>query len=69
VRGGGCLIVAAFSLDGPDKCSGLEVVRYSPAKLEACFGTWFERVETVEEIHLTPSGARQPFVYCRFVRT
>lgn len=69
VRQGGGLIVAAFSPAGPDKCSGLDVVKYSPAELAAWFSAWFQLVETVEEVHRTPSGAAQHFVYCRFIRT
>jgi len=69
VRKGGGLIVATFSHGGPDKCSGLEVVKYAPAELDAWFSAWFQLVETVEEVHRTPSGAAQHFVYCRFIRT
>ncbi len=68
VRPGGSLIVATFGPQGPEQCSGLPVVRYAPSDLDGQFSAGFERVESVEEIHTTPGGAAQQFVYCRFVR-
>lgn len=66
VRPGGHVIIASFSLDGPMKCSGLEVVRYSPESLGAEFGMSFELVETTSETHKTPFGTEQDFIYCVF---
>ena len=64
----GHLIMATFSLDAPPKCSGLSVVRYSPESLQKELGGNFHLAESFKEIHLTPSGISQSFVYCRFVR-
>lgn len=64
VRPGGHLIVATFAEDGPPRCSGLEVVRYSPAALHEVFGEGFRLVESHRELHVTPSGAQQAFTYC-----
>lgn len=64
VRPGGHLIVATFDEDGPLRCSGLEVVRYSPAALHEAFGDGFRLVESHRELHETPTGARQAFTYC-----
>jgi ubiquinone/menaquinone biosynthesis C-methylase UbiE len=64
VRPGGHVIVAAFSPDGPPKCSGLPVVRYAPDALHAQFGDAFELVRHEVEDHRTPAGAVQHFVYC-----
>jgi SAM-dependent methyltransferase len=64
VRPGGHVIVATFAEDGPDKCSGLPVVRYQPESLHAEFGNAFLLVEHEKEAHHTPSGAVQQFVYC-----
>ena len=61
-------IVATFNLDGPEKCSGLDIVQYSPETLSAIFSECFKLVETSTEQHVTPSGGSQSFVYCRFVR-
>lgn len=66
VAPGGHLIIATFALEGPPKCSGLEVVRYSQESLAREIGRNFELKESVEELHVTPSGARQKFNYCRF---
>ncbi len=64
LRAGGHLVVAAFAHDGPEKCSGLPVVRYAPDRLAAEFGAAFRLVETVREVHATPAGAQQAFAYC-----
>ena len=66
VRPGGHVIVATFAEDGPTRCSGLPVVRYSSEALHAEFGKAFELVATERELHTTPSGVRQSFVYCVF---
>ena len=66
VRPGGHVIIATFALDAPPRCSGLPVMRYSPASLSAELGSAFDLVESVDERHLTPSGQVQPFSYCRF---
>lgn len=64
VKPGGHVIVAAFGPGGPLQCSGLDVVRYAPDALHAEFGAAFrlERHET--EVHHTPAGKDQEFVYC-----
>ena len=64
VRPGGHVIVASFAPDGPTRCSGLEVVRYSPDAMHAEFGAGFRLLESVREDHHTPGGATQAFVYC-----
>ena len=64
VRNGGHVIVATFAPDGPDHCSGLEVVRYSPESLHDQFGEGFEMVNSTPETHHTPFGKEQKFIYC-----
>ena len=64
VRKGGHVIVATFAPDGPERCSGLEVVRYSPESLHSEFGDGFEVVDTTRETHHTPFGTDQKFIYC-----
>jgi hypothetical protein len=64
VRAGGHVIVASFAADGPTRCSGLEVVRYSPEGMHAEFGEGFRLLDSVHEDHQTPSGAVQAFMYC-----
>lgn len=64
VKPGGHVIVATFALDGPTHCSGLEVMRYSPGRLHSEFGADFEMVDNTREVHLTPFGTEQRFIYC-----
>ena len=64
VRPGGHVIVATFAEDGPEKCSGLPVMKYRPEALHAEFGDAFLLVEHDKEAHHTPSGSVQQFVYC-----
>ena len=51
VKQGGHVIVATFGTDGPLRCSGLDVVRYSPDGLHQEFGVAFDLVEHTEEMH------------------
>ena len=60
----GRVIVATFGPGGPEKCSGLPVVRYDDVGLQRQFGAQFERVQCLEESHETPWGSEQAFVYC-----
>lgn len=64
VKPGGHVIVASFAEDGPEKCSGLPVMRYAPDALHAEFGAPFELLHHEREAHETPGGAVQQFVYC-----
>ncbi len=64
VKPGGHVIVATFAEDGPVKCSGLPVMRYRPDELHAEFGEAFSLQRHEKEVHQTPSGAMQHFVYC-----
>jgi len=66
---GGTAIVATFAPDGPDRCSGLPVMRYSPETLSLELGSELELVEAVPYTHTTPWGVMQSFHYCRFLRT
>ncbi|MDP9195613.1 MAG: class I SAM-dependent methyltransferase [Pseudomonadota bacterium] len=60
----GYVLMATFALDGPKKCSGLDIVQYSPQTLHNEFGPEFQMVETLSESHHTPSGSVQHFIYC-----
>jgi hypothetical protein len=68
LRPTGTVILATFGLDGPPKCSGLPVERYSPETLAAELGHEFQLVEALTHDHRTPSGSVQPFIYARFQR-
>jgi SAM-dependent methyltransferase len=64
VRPGGLVLVATFAEDGPARCSGLPVARYSAAELHSEFGEDFALLRQLRELHHTPWGALQPFTYC-----
>ena len=64
VKPGGHVIVGTFGPEGPTKCSGLDVIRYDEDRLHGEFGAQFRPVESREEIHRTPAGKIQQFLYC-----
>jgi 2-polyprenyl-3-methyl-5-hydroxy-6-metoxy-1,4-benzoquinol methylase len=64
VRSGGYVIVSTFGPDGPTRCSGLDVVRYDADSLHDEFGARFRLVESSKEVHQTPFGTTQQFLYC-----
>jgi SAM-dependent methyltransferase len=64
VKTGGHVLVATFGPQGPSQCSGLDVARYDADGLHAEFGADFHKVESATEVHTTPWGAEQQFVYC-----
>ncbi len=66
VRPGGHVIIGVFGPDGPVQCSGLPVLRYDAEALRREFGSSFMLLDTREELHLTPWGTTQQFVYCHF---
>ncbi len=63
VRGGGALVIATFSLEGPETCSGLPVMRWSADDLAAQFIVDFEVVEHFVRDHHTPWGSTQSFTW------
>jgi len=65
---GGLAVIATFSLDGPVKCSNLPVVRYSADALAEALGEPFELLHAEDELHHTPSGGQQAFLYAAFRR-
>jgi len=64
VRPGGHVIVSTFGPEGPTKCSGLDVMRYDAESLHGEFGGHFRLVESSKELHETPFGTTQQFLYC-----
>ena len=68
LRPRGSVVIATFADDGPTRCSGLPVARYSADALRAEFGREFELVDSAREQHVTPAGLTQSFVYCLFRR-
>ena len=64
VKHGGSVIVSTFGPEGPTKCSGLEVVRYDAESLHQQFGVRFRLLDSCKEMHRTPFGTVQQFLYC-----
>jgi len=64
VKPGGHVIVSTFGPEGPTKCSGLEVMRYDAESLHGEFGGRFRLVQSSKELHQTPIGTAQQFLYC-----
>jgi len=64
VKPGGHVLVSTFGPEGPTKCSGLEVVRYDAESLHAEFGARFRLLDSIKELHNTPFGTTQQFLYC-----
>lgn len=60
---GAHIVMGTFAEDGPEYCSGLPVARYSAASLAMALGTGAHVVRTSREVHVTPSGAAQPFTW------
>ena len=67
VRPGGHLILGGFAGNGPEKCSGLPVHRYSGEEMQGLF-QGFEMLEDRYLAHLTPSGFEQNYIFCLFKR-
>lgn len=65
---GGHAIIATFALDGPEKCSGLPVVRYDADRLRQTLGPEFRLVHTLRHEHATPWGSQQAFQFSVFRR-
>lgn len=67
LRPGGIAIIATFADDGPEKCSGLPVVRYAPEalaqELDRLLPGRFETLDARRHMHITPKGNRQSFQY------
>jgi SAM-dependent methyltransferase len=68
LKPGGTAIIATFAPDGPEKCSGLPVQRYSPRTLAAELGERLTLVESASHMHTTPWGSTQSFQYSRLER-
>ncbi|MGO9703573.1 MAG: class I SAM-dependent methyltransferase [Xanthobacteraceae bacterium] len=65
---GGHVIIGTFAPDGPDRCSGLPVVRYDAVTLGELLGHSFELIESRRHDHQTPAGDTQKFQFSRFQR-
>ena len=60
------LIIGTFSVDGPQKCSGLPILQYNEERLKNIFSQDFELVRSFTEDHITPFNTVQNFIFCQF---
>jgi len=65
---GGYLVIAAFAIGGPEKCSGLEIMQHDLDTLAQELGDGYRLLEQRSELHNTPAGDEQQFNYFRFIR-
>jgi len=63
----GQVIMASFAVNGPKKCSGLNVVQYDSERMLTELGENFSLVEEKAETHVTPGGAEQKFSWFRLL--
>ena len=68
IKIGGHLVISTFSLTGPEKCSNLQVSHYSSSTLEMVFNENFKIISHFNEVHTSPYGTTQDFLFCVFVR-
>jgi SAM-dependent methyltransferase len=68
VRPGGQVIIGTFAPDGPERCSGLPVVRHDAESLGKILGPACELIESRNHAHQTPMGGIQRFQFSRFRR-
>lgn len=68
LRPNGRAIISTFALDGPERCSGLPVMRYSPKTLAETLGPRFELIANRRHLHVTPWGTQQSFQFSLFCR-
>jgi len=68
VRPGGHVIIGTFAQDGPERCSGLPVVRHDAESIGHVLAPSFKLIETRRHAHQTPMGGSQKFQFSRFQR-
>lgn len=64
----GYVLIAVFSLEGAEKCSGLPLQRYNAEMIQDHLGSEFKLVEAFDHIYINPSGSERPYIYTLFQR-
>jgi SAM-dependent methyltransferase len=62
----GFLTIGTFSESGPDKCSGLQIKKYSEEQLQHELSKKFDKIRCITEDHVTPFNTTQNFLFCSF---
>ncbi len=68
IRPLGYLVIGTFSMQGPEKCSGIEVKRYSEQSMTDRLKDFFEKIRCITVDHKTPFNTIQNFIFCSFRR-
>lgn len=66
IRPGGILVIGTFSVDGPKKCSGIDIRQYSESSMTALLNASFEKIKCITVDHKTPSETIQNYIFCSF---
>lgn len=61
-------VIGTFSMDGPLKCSGMEIVQYNDVKMNDLFSNHFKKLSSIKEDHITPFNTIQNFIFCTFIK-
>lgn len=69
LKNNGYVIIAAFSLIGAKKCTGLDVKNYDQDMLAEFLGEDFKLLEYFDHIYYMPSGEPRPYIYALFQKT
>jgi Methyltransferase domain len=65
----GYLTIGTFSEQGPEKCSGLEIKKYSEEQLATELKKGFDKIKCITENHITPFDTQQNFLFCSFKKS
>ncbi len=69
LKPGGHAIIGTFAPDGPEKCSGLPIVRHDAGSIGAVLGSEFQLVDSRRHEHRTPWDSVQHFQFSTFRRS
>jgi SAM-dependent methyltransferase len=65
----GYLVIGTFSENGPEKCSGIRITRYSEKKMTGLLTDHFSKIKCITTDHITPTGTIQNFLFCCYKRS
>lgn len=66
INSSGVLVIGTFSVQGPEKCSGLEIKQYSERTMTERLENFFKKIKCITVDHKTPFDTIQNFVFCSF---
>lgn len=66
LKPGGHAIIGTFAPDGPEKCSGLPIVRHNAESIGTLLGDGFKLIDTRRHEHKTPWDSVQLFQFSTF---